>query len=104
MAGRITIPKDKVERFCRENHICSLSLFGSVLREEFRPDSDIDVLVEFEEAHQPDLFKVLDMQDRLSAIFGHKVDLVERKAVEKSENYIRRRHILESAETVYVAR
>jgi predicted nucleotidyltransferase len=104
MNGHITIPKDKIEAFCREHHISSLALFGSVLREDFRPESDVDILVEFEQGNEPDLFGLVELQEKLSGIIGHKVDLVERRAVEKSENYIRRRHILESAETIYVAR
>jgi predicted nucleotidyltransferase len=103
MNRHITIPKDKAQAFCREHHICFLAMFGSVLREDFRPDSDIDILVEFEQGHQPDLFGLVELQEKLSRIVGHKVDLVERRAVERSENYIRRRHILESAETIYVA-
>ncbi|MBN2020136.1 MAG: nucleotidyltransferase domain-containing protein [Sedimentisphaerales bacterium] len=104
MNGHITIPKDKIQEFCRGHHIGSLALFGSVLREDFRPESDVDILVEFEKGHQPDLFGIIELQEELSKIIGHKVDLVERRAVEKSENYIRRRHILESAEIIYVAR
>jgi len=104
MSRQITIPKNEIERFCRENHISSFGLFGSVLRDDFRAGSDIDVLVEFEEGQEPDLFKILDLQEQLAEILGHKADLVERRAVEKSENYIRRRHILESVELIYVAR
>lgn len=104
MNGHITIAKDKIETFCREHHICSLALFGSVLREDFRPESDVDILVEFEQGDEPDLFGLVELQEELSKIIGHSVDLVERRAVEKSENYIRRRHILEATETIYVAR
>lgn len=104
MSSHITIPKNEIEEFCRQSHIRSFGLFGSVLRDDFRPGSDIDVLVEFEEGQEPDLFRILDLQNQLAEILGHKVDLVERRAVEKNENYIRRRHILESVELIYVAR
>ena len=104
MASRVTIPKDKIADFCRRNHIQSLSFIGSVLREDFGPGSDIDVLVEFEQAYRPGLMELVEMQEELMRIFGQKVDLVERQAVERSENYIRRRHILESVEPIYVAR
>jgi predicted nucleotidyltransferase len=103
MNRHITIPKDEIEAFCRRNHIRSFGLFGSALREDFGPGSDIDVLVEFEKDYRPGLMELVKMQDELTQIFGQKVDLVERQAVEKSENYIRRRHILESVEPIYVA-
>jgi predicted nucleotidyltransferase len=103
MSFRIKIPDEKIAEFCRRNHIRSLALFGSVLRDDFRPDSDVDVLIEFEPGQEPGLMEVVAMQDELSEIFGRKVDMVERKAVERSENYIRRRHVLESVEPVYVA-
>jgi hypothetical protein len=93
----------KVGQFCRKWKITDLALFGSVLREDFRPDSDIDVLVSFEPNARWSLMDVVEMQDELERVLGRKVDLVKRRAVERSENYIRRRHILESAEPVYVA-
>jgi len=101
---RIDVPAEKIAVFCRRNHIRALSLFGSVLRDDFRADSDVDMLVEFEQGHEPNLMQIVSVQEELSEILGRNVDLVERQAVEKSENYIRRRHILESLETVYVAR
>jgi predicted nucleotidyltransferase len=104
MSKCISIPTDKIEAFCKQNHIHSFGLFGSALWEDFGPGSDIDVLIEFEQQHEPDLFKLVDLQDELSKMLGHMVDLVERHAVEKSENYIRRHHILESMEPIYVAR
>ena len=104
MNRHITIPKNEIEVFCRRNHIRELALFGSALRDDFGPDSDVDVLVEFEQAYKPDLMELVEMQEELTRVFGQKVDLVERQAVEKSENYIRRHHILESVEPIYVAR
>jgi uncharacterized protein len=99
----ISIRKEELQAFCQRHRIRRLALFGSVLREDFRPDSDVDVLVDFEEGAEPGLSELVAMQDELAAILGRQVDLVERKAVERSENYIRRRHILSTAETVYVA-
>ena len=104
MSRHITIPINEIEAFCRQNCIHSFGLFGSALREDFGPGSDIDILVEFEQGQEPGLFRLIELQDELSKMLGHKVDLVERRAVEKSENYIRRRHILESVEPIYVAR
>jgi len=103
MNFRIEVTREKIAAFCQRNHIRSLSFFGSVLRDDFGPDSDIDVLVEFEPGKEPGLMEMAGMETELSGILGHKVDLVERQSVEKSENYIRRRHILQSLETIYVA-
>ena len=103
MSIHVKVPKDKVAAFCRRNHIRGLAFFGSVLRDDFGPDSDVDVLVEFERGQEPGLMTLATMESELSEILGHKVDLVERQSVEKSENYIRRRHILQSVEAVYVA-
>jgi predicted nucleotidyltransferase len=74
MSPRITIPQDAVADFCRRHHIRRLAVFGSVLRNDFRPESDVDVLVEFEEGHTPGL-DFFAMQDELSELLGHKVDL-----------------------------
>jgi len=103
MSIHIDISKDKIAMFCRRNHIHSFALFGSVLRSDFGPDSDVDVLVEFEAGQEPRLMALVAMESELSDILGRKVDLVERQSVEKSENYIRRRHILQFVEEVYVA-
>jgi hypothetical protein len=100
----VEIPEKSMAEFCRRRHIRRLDLFGSVLREDFRPDSDIDVLVEFEAGSEPGLLQFSAIERELEAILGRKVDLVEREAVEQSENYIRRRHILRSLKPVYVAR
>jgi uncharacterized protein len=71
---RIPISQDTIADFCRRHHIRRLALFGSVLRDDFGPDSDADVLVEFEPGHVPGL-AFFDMQDELSALFGRQVDL-----------------------------
>jgi len=101
---KIVLPEAKVAEFCRKWKVAELALFGSVLREDFGPGSDIDVLVSFEPHARWSLMHVVEMQNELEAILGRKVDLVERRAIEQSENYIRRRYILDSAEPVYVAR
>jgi hypothetical protein len=73
---KIAVPKDRIAEFCQRNHIHKLSLFGSILREDFRTDSDIDVLVEFEPGHVPGFFRLFDMEEELSSIlYGRKVDL-----------------------------
>lgn len=72
--AQIAIPQDRIESFCRQHHIRRLSLFGSVLRDDFRPDSDVDVLVEFAPGFTPGL-EFFGMEEELSAILGRKVDL-----------------------------
>jgi len=69
------LPAEKIAAFCRRHHIRKLSLFGSVLRDDFRPDSDIDVLVEFEPGHVPGYFGLVGMEMELSEKVGRKVDL-----------------------------
>jgi hypothetical protein len=72
----IVVPRDEIAEFCQRNHIRRLHLFGSALRDDFRPDSDVDVLVEFEPGHVPGFFRLFDMEMELSALFsGRKVDL-----------------------------
>lgn len=100
---RIGIPQERIAEFCRKHHVRMLSLFGSALREDFRPDSDVDFLVSFAEDAHYGLFDLAAMEEELGVILDRKVDLVEREAVEQSENYIRRRYILQSEEPVYVA-
>lgn len=72
--SHITIDQDGIADFCRRHHIRRLSLFGSVLRDDFRPDSDVDVLVEFDPGHTPGL-DFFSMEEELSRIMGRKVDL-----------------------------
>ena len=74
MSARIPIDREKPAEFCRRNHIRKLSLFGSVLRDDFRPDSDLDVLVEFEPGHTPG-WRFFTMGEELEPVFGRRVDL-----------------------------
>lgn len=99
----VEVSKDKIQGFCLKWKITELALFGSVLRDDFGPASDIDVLVSFDPAARWSLMALASMQDELQKILGRKVDLVERGAIERSENYIRRQHILTSVEPFYVA-
>ena len=94
----VEISHEKLAEFCRRNHIGVLSLFGSILRDDFGPDSDVDVLVEFEPGHTPG-FALIDMQDELSTLLGgRKVDLVLREALRPRL----RKRILEEAEVQFV--
>ena len=103
MNARIDLPPDKVAAFCKRWQIVELALFGSVLRDDFGPESDVDVLVRFDRQAGHTLFDLVQMQDELSAALGRQADVTERVAVEQSPNYIRRRAILQSAETIYAA-
>ena len=99
----IDLPREEIEAFCRRWNVKELSLFGSVLREDFSPESDVDVLVDFADDSAWTLRDLIHMEDELARIMGRKVDLVDRRSVEASPNYIRRRHILRSLEKLYVA-
>ncbi|NER81976.1 MAG: nucleotidyltransferase, partial [Leptolyngbya sp. SIO1D8] len=87
--------------FCQRWQVTELSLFGSVLRDDFRPDSDIDVMVQFHpEAHPT--FRTLDlMEAELQTLFRRDVDLITRQGIETSRNYLRRHEILSSAQVIY---
>ena len=102
-ATKINLPETEIGQFCRRWQISDLSLFGSVLRDDFRSDSDVDVLVTFVPESRWSLFDMVRMQKELETILGREVDLVERKAVEESENYIRRKRILSDLVPIYVA-
>lgn len=101
---RVTIPRKKLADFCNRWKVTELAFFGSVLRNDFRPDSDIDLLVSFSPRAKISLFDLVRMQSELKEIFGRKVDLVERRAIENSENYIRRKSILSNTKVIYAAR
>ena len=103
MDAHIDIPRDKVAAFCKHWQIVELAFFGSVLRDDFSPDSDVDVLVRFDPQARHTLFDLAQMQDDLSGLLGREADLIERVAVEQSPNYIRRKAILQSAETICAA-
>lgn len=97
------IPMDRMAEYCRANGIARLAIFGSALRADFGPDSDIDLLVDFEPDRRISLFDMAGMEQEFSEILGRKVDLIERSGVERSRNYIRRAEILGTAETIYAA-
>ncbi len=95
--------REKISDFCRRWKIAGLSLFGSVLRDDFRSDSDIDILVSFKADAEWSLFDHLKMEEELSDILNRKVDLVSRRSIERSSNWIRRKAILDSAQPYYAA-
>ncbi|HET7434670.1 MAG TPA: nucleotidyltransferase family protein [Thermoanaerobaculia bacterium] len=100
----IEIDKAKLRDFCQRWKITEFALFGSVTRPaEFRADSDVDVLVRFAEGTPWTLFDFVHAQDELAELFGRPVDLVERDAVEQSDNRFRKRAILNSVVLLDVA-
>lgn len=101
--AKIRIPKAKLAEFCKRWNISEFALFGSVLRADFRPDSDVDVLVSFEPQARITLFDMARMQAELKDIFKRDVDLVSRRGLENSRNYLRRKQILDSAQVIHVA-
>jgi predicted nucleotidyltransferase len=99
---KIRVPRKKLAEFCQRNHIRKLAFFGSVLRDDFSPQSDVDVLVEFEEGKTPG-FAFFGMQEELAKLFGREVDLHTFKGVQASRNPYLRESILESAMEYYAA-
>ncbi|WP_448599587.1 nucleotidyltransferase family protein [Thermoleptolyngbya sp.] len=99
----IQIPTEQIQRFCQRWQITELALFGSVLRDDFRPDSDIDVLVTFAPTAKRGLSETLQMKSELQTIFNREVDFIVKTAIERSENWLRRRNILESAQVIYAS-
>ncbi len=100
---KFEFPSEGLTEFCRRWKIAELALFGSALRSDFAPDSDVDMLVTFEAGAGWSLMDHVRIQDELSGLLGRKVDLVSRKGIERSRNYIRRKAILDSAEVIYGA-
>lgn len=98
---RVDVQRDKIAEFCRRWNITEFALFGSVLRDDFRPDSDVDVLVSFAPDALISLFDHVEMEDELQVIFGRKAHLASRQTIEKSQNDIRKKAILGSAEVIY---
>jgi len=102
--AHLKIPQQELAQICRRWKIIELDLCGSVLQDTFTPESDVDILISFDTGARWGLFDLVRLQDELQNLLGRKVDLVERKAIESSENYIRRKHILSSLEPIYVER
>lgn len=94
------LPQQRIDALCRKWSVREMALFGSVLRPDFRPDSDVDVLVTFEDDAPWSLWDLLDMRDELHEVFGREVDLVEQRSL---DNPYRRRSILRTRQVIYVA-
>ena len=98
--SRVDIPRGRIAEFCRKWKVAEFSLFGSILRDDFGPDSDVDVLVSFDPAATWDLFDLVTMRDELMEVFGRAVDLVEKEGL---RNPFRQRRILSTREVIYAA-
>jgi len=101
LAKRISFSKAKIAAFCKRWQISEFSLFGSVLRDDFTPESDVDVLVNFHQQAKWSLWDLMDMTEELEKMFGRKVDLVEKEAI---RNPYRRHSILNGSQVFYVAK
>lgn len=100
----VTLPIEQIQAFCQRWHILEFALFGSVLQDDFRSDSDIDVLVTFDPNFERGLTETLQMRDEIQMLFDRKVDFIVKAAIERSDNWLRRQNILESARVIYATR
>jgi predicted nucleotidyltransferase len=100
---RIELPREQLAEFCRRWGIRELALFGSVLRDDFRPNSDLEVLVIFASGTDQSLLVHVRMEQELAELLGRKIDVLSKRAVEQSHNLIRRQQILDTAQVVYVS-
>ncbi len=104
MRLEVLIPSQPLHEFCAKWKIAELRLFGSALRDDFRPDSDLDFLVTFTPEADWSLLDHVAMENELAELAGRPVDLVSQRAIERSSNWIRRQAILETAEPYFAAR
>jgi predicted nucleotidyltransferase len=100
-AIQIQLPTQQIEAFCQKWLVDEFALFGSVLRDDFGPDSDIDVMLNFSPASHWSLLDMVDMKEELEALFGRKVDVLTRSAIERSRNPRKKKAILESARVIH---
>jgi len=96
-----TIPQNEIGKFCRRWQIRELAIFGSALRDDFRPDSDVDIIVTFAAGAQWGLLSHVQMQQELSKLLGRNVDLISKRGLEHSQNWLRRQEILNTARVFF---
>ena len=97
----IKVSDSEIRHFCQRWKVSELAIFGSALHEDFTQDSDIDILISFEPDIQWGLFDLVNMETELRSLFGKEIDLVEKNAVVNSDNYIRRKGILDGAQIIF---
>lgn len=100
---RLTITPEELSAFCQRWQVSELALFGSILRDDFHSGSDIDILVSYQPTAKRGLLEKIRMQEELSSLLHRDVDLVSKKAIAQSQNWLRRKNILDAAEVIYVA-
>ena len=98
---QLNLPTEEIITFCQKWQVTELALFGSVLRDEFRPNSDIDIMVQFHPEAHPTFGTLEQMEAELKSLCNREVDLVTRQGIESSQNYLRRHEILSSAQVIY---
>ena len=103
MSPHIAIDRAAIKAFCERHHVARLAVFGSVLRDDFHADSDVDVLVEFLPTNTWDLLDLAAMEHELAQILGRSVDIVTRNSLKQSRNQIFRNHVLANVRPIFVA-
>jgi predicted nucleotidyltransferase len=97
----VSVPTQEIEQFCAQHHVKEVALFGSVLRDDFGPESDIDVLVTFEPSARPTLLTLARMEEELERIFKRRVDLLERAGLDQCSNPYIRTPVISSLRVIY---
>ena len=97
------LAKEDMVKFCRKWQITELALFGSILRDDFTPQSDVDILITFAPLARRSLFDLIQIRDELARLSGRKVDVLTRKSVEQSHNWLRKQNILNNAQVIYAS-
>lgn len=98
---KLELPEKEISAFCKRWMVTEFAIFGSALGDEFHADSDVDILVSFAPNATITLFDMVQMQDELEEIFGRDVDLISKRGVEQSRNYLRKKNILENAQVIH---
>jgi len=98
---QLNLPTEEIITFCQKWQVTELALFGSILRDDFRPNSDIDIMVQFHPEAHPTFSTLEQMEAELKSLCNREVDLVTRQGIESSQNYLRRHEILSSAQVIY---
>ncbi len=97
------LTKKEVAEFCQKWQVTEFALFGSILRDDFTPNSDVDILVTFAPQAGRSLFDLIQMRDELKQLLGRKVDVLTKQSVEQNHNWLRKQNILNSAQVIYVS-
>ncbi len=102
--ARLGVSDGEIAEFCQQWHIDEMAVFGSILYDDFSPDSDIDVLVKYGPSSRRSFIDYIDAEDALTELLGHRVALLSKRGVENNPNWITRGRILNSAEVIYESR